>query len=119
MTMQPTAQPAAQQSLQPAVLRIGDYVLYRDADRYWAGEPNHTFVCCVTRVIEVSHRMRFLDLVCLKTKCPVKDVSPDYLRFLPPADAMRDIDNAPLDDDTVLTSAAIAWLRQQYGKTTV
>lgn len=41
-------------------------------------------------------------------------VSADYMRLLPPADAMRDIDTAPLSepDAGALSAAAVAWLRR-------
>ncbi|MFE9637241.1 hypothetical protein [Streptomyces sp. NPDC006463] len=54
-----------------------DFVLYRDPERFWRGEANHTFVCRVSRVnTYVSGGIRYT---------------------LPPADAMRDIDTAPLN----------------------
>ncbi|MFC9431626.1 hypothetical protein [Streptomyces sp. NPDC056987] len=116
-----TLQPSTQvDPLQQTVYRTGDYVLYRDGDKFWAGKPQHTFVCRVLRVFEIDAVTWRYQLLCLTTRGTVASASPAYMRLLPPLDAMRDIDTASLDDeDTVLTAAAIAWLRQQYGKSTV
>jgi hypothetical protein len=44
----------------------------------------------------------------------VGGIDPDYIRLLPPADAMADIDVAPLSepDTGAMSPAAVAWLRQ-------
>ncbi|MFL4902788.1 ParB/RepB/Spo0J family partition protein [Streptomyces sp. MMS24-I2-30] len=48
----------------------------------------------------------------------VGGVDPDYMRLLPPADAMADIDVAPLSepDTGAMSPAAVAWLRQHLGQ---
>ncbi|MFB7260635.1 hypothetical protein ACFCXH_00470 [Streptomyces nojiriensis] len=93
-----------------------DFVLYRDPVRFWGGEPDHTFVCRVSRVdTYVSGGVRY-------TLLPVKggvinDARGEYMRLLPPADAMRDIDTAPLNTAGAvdgMTAAAMAWLTQQH-----
>ncbi|MFG2895066.1 hypothetical protein [Streptomyces sp. NPDC048248] len=40
------------------------------------------------------------------------------MRLLPPADAMRDIDTAPLSepDSGAMTPAAVVWLRQHLAR---
>ncbi|MCL7382192.1 hypothetical protein [Streptomyces sp. 35G-GA-8] len=103
---------------QQTTYRTGDYVVYRDADKFWAGEGGHTFVCRIIASWKASQLFLRYDLVCLKTHRVIKDASPDYMRLLPPLDAMHDIDTAPLGEDTALTPAAVAWLRQQYTETT-
>ncbi|MGR4884016.1 hypothetical protein ACIPUC_32000 [Streptomyces sp. LARHCF249] len=93
-----------------------DFVLYRDPERFWRGEPNHTVVCRVSWVnTYVSGGVRY-------TLLPVKggvinDAQGAYMRLLPPADAMRDIDTAPLNTVGAadeMTAAAMAWLTQQH-----
>ncbi|MEU8622777.1 hypothetical protein [Streptomyces sp. NPDC048623] len=93
-----------------------DFVLYRDPERFWRGEANHTFVCRVSRVVTyVSGGTRYALL-------PVQgglinDAMGEYMRLLPPADAMRDIDTAPLNAEGAadeMTAAAMAWLTQQH-----
>ncbi|MFE9468814.1 hypothetical protein ACFYNW_35345 [Streptomyces virginiae] len=93
-----------------------DFVLYRDPERFWRGEANHTFVCRVSRTnTYVSGGVRY-------TLLPVQggvinDAMGEYMRLLPPADAMRDIDTAPLNTVGAadeMTAAAMAWLTQQH-----
>ncbi|MEU9233565.1 hypothetical protein [Streptomyces subrutilus] len=93
-----------------------DFVLYRDPERFWRGEANHTFVCRVSRTnTYVSGGVRY-------TLLPVQgglinDAMGEYMRLLPPADAMRDIDTAPLNTAVPadeMTAAAMAWLTQQH-----
>jgi hypothetical protein len=45
-------------------------------------------------------------------------IDPDYMRLLPAADAMHDIDTAPLTepDTGAMTPAAVAWLTQHLSK---
>ncbi|MFF8790832.1 hypothetical protein [Streptomyces sp. NPDC015125] len=93
----------------------GDFVLYRDAHRFWQGQPNHTFVAQVERSWRHAGTGKVLvDLVELSGNRFVGGVDPDYLRLLPPADAMADIDTAPLAeaDAGAMSPAAVAWLRQ-------
>lgn len=85
----------------------GEYVLYRDPNLFWAGKPGHTFPCRV--------ELDLIDLTLrdLRTGREIADVDPDYVRPLPAADAMRDIDVAPLSTDHPgLNPAAVAWLHQ-------
>ncbi|WP_228978438.1 hypothetical protein [Streptomyces sp. DH12] len=103
-------EPAAGQAA--AVFNRGDFVLYRDPSRFWAGEPGHTFPCRV----EKAWASGDYELTELKTLRPIYGALPQYMRLLPPADAMRDIDTAPLQADGAaaeMTSAAMAWLAQQ------
>jgi len=88
----------------------GDFVLYRDPELFWSGQPGHTFVC------RVSGRWtgdRY-DLVELATGRCVDRVEATFMRLLPAAEVMRDIDTAPLNepDPASMTPAAVAWLRQ-------
>jgi hypothetical protein len=85
----------------------GEYVLYRDPALYWAGKPDHTFPC------QVELDLIDLTLRDLRTGREISDVDPDYVRPLPAAGAMRDIDEAPLATDYPdLNPAAVAWLEQ-------
>lgn len=91
-----------------------DYVLYRDPVRYWGGQTGHSVVCRVTRVVPFGKEERY-HLVTLNHE-PIKSVRGGYLRLLPPSDAMRDIDLAPLNNAAFIdefTSAGAAWLAQQ------
>ncbi|GAA1552860.1 hypothetical protein [Streptomyces globosus] len=93
--------------------KVGDHVLFRDPSLFWAGKPSHTFVCRV----EHAWLSGGYDLVCLNTRRKVSQADPDYMRLLPPADAMRDIDTAPLHADGAaddMTAAALAWLTQHH-----
>ncbi|MFF8960801.1 hypothetical protein [Streptomyces sp. NPDC014894] len=95
------------------VFKQGDYVLYRDPARFWTGQPNHTFVCRIETVWATGLHT----LTALHTGRAVYGVKSDYMRLLPPLDAMRDIDTAPLNTGTGaddMTAAAMAWLTQQH-----
>jgi len=96
------------------IYRIGDFVLYRDPEAFWLGLPGHTRVC---RVVE-SHYDLFFDLVEAGSNQRINRVRPCYMRLLPAAEAMRDIDTAPLrePDATAMSPASVAWLRQQVSK---
>ncbi|MFC7924484.1 hypothetical protein [Streptomyces cinereoruber] len=98
------------------VYRKGDYVLYRDPEKFWAGKPGHTFVC---RVGEVWSDGTY-NLAPLASEYRITHVRPDYMRLLPPIDVMRDIDTAALHGDgaaDAMTAAAFAWLAQQHATT--
>ncbi|MFI8426029.1 hypothetical protein [Streptomyces sp. NPDC085479] len=93
--------------------KVGDHVLFRDPSLFWAGKPGHTFVCRV----EYAWLTGGYDLVCVNTRRKVSQAAPEYMRLLPPIDAMRDIDTAPLHADGAaadMTAAALAWLTQQH-----
>ncbi|MFJ6792017.1 hypothetical protein [Streptomyces angustmyceticus] len=97
----------------------GDFVLYRDAGRFWQGQPNHTFVARVERAWRHAGSGKVLcDLIELSANRHVGGVDPDYLRLLPPADAMADIDTAPLaePDAGAMSPAAAAWLRRHLAQ---
>ncbi|MFH9016100.1 hypothetical protein ACH4C6_32565 [Streptomyces sp. NPDC017943] len=96
------------------VFTVGDYVLYRDPALFWAGKPGHTTIC---RVAWAGGHRYTLEPV---TGGLVREVQGDYLRLLPPIDAMRDIDTATLSDDAVadgMIAGASAWLSQQHVST--
>ncbi|MFD4260757.1 hypothetical protein ACFWR9_24820 [Streptomyces sp. NPDC058534] len=109
----PFSTPAA--TAAATAFKVDDFVLYRDPERFWRGEPGHTFVCRVSAVL------RFTNGGCRYNLLPVtgglvREVQGDYMRLLPPADAMRDIDTAPLNGDAAaddMTAAAMAWLTQK------
>ncbi|MFE1545513.1 hypothetical protein ACFW61_34355 [Streptomyces microflavus] len=113
------------QTMQPAVrpqthYRKGDLVLFRDVERFWLGLPGHTFIGRVERSWTNIHSHKLLyDLMELTVNGPRarSGIDPDYMRPLPAADAMRDIDTAPLSepDTGAMTPAAVAWLRQHLG----
>ncbi|MER7832203.1 hypothetical protein [Streptomyces sp. NPDC095602] len=109
-------QPRFRPTTTPTVtFHAGDMVLYRDADRFWAGEPGHTFVCRVVR----TEPDGTYELSNVKTLHRIVGARADYMRLLPPADTMRDIDTAPLNTDGTaadMTSAATAWLAQQSAR---
>ncbi|WP_329595900.1 hypothetical protein OG195_44850 (plasmid) [Streptomyces sp. NBC_01362] len=93
----------------------GDFALFRDAKKFWAGQPGHTFVGRVERSWRHPETRKVLyDLVELSSNRPVAGVDPAYMRLLPAMDAMYDIDTAPLSepDTGAMTPAAVAWLRQ-------
>ncbi|WP_411575192.1 hypothetical protein [Streptomyces fradiae] len=99
----------------PVTFYAGDMVLYRDAVRFWAGEPGHTVVCRVVR----TEPDGTYELSNVKTLHRIVGARPEYMRLLPPADTMRDIDTAPLNTDGAaaeMTSAATAWLAQQSAR---
>ncbi|MDQ1033639.1 hypothetical protein QFZ75_000055 [Streptomyces sp. V3I8] len=108
-------QTAAQQS---TMFRNGDFVLYRDPVRFWRGEPNHTFVCRIDNVLDyTSGQTRYRLTPLTGERGAIREVCGEYMRLLPPVDAMRDIDTAPLNTDLVaddMTPAAVAWLTQQH-----
>ncbi|GGV51270.1 hypothetical protein [Streptomyces spectabilis] len=97
----------------------GDVVLFRDAERFWLGQSGHTFVGRVVRAWRQAYTGKVLyDLVELSGNRHRSGIDPDYMRLLPPADAMRDVDTAPLSepDTGAMTPAAVAWLRQQLAQ---
>ncbi|TXJ83323.1 hypothetical protein E2C11_07585 [Streptomyces lavendulae] len=108
------------QAVQPKVTYTkGDIVLFRDVERFWLGESGHTFVGRVERSWRSIDTGKLLyDLVELSGNRHRAGIDPDYMRLLPAADAMRDIDAAPLSepDTGAMTPAAVAWLRQHLGK---
>lgn len=96
--------------------KIDDFVLYRDPAMFWAGKPDHTFVCRVSNVVRYTNGECCYNLLPV-TGGLIREVQGDYMRLLPPADAMRDIDTAPLEGDGAadgMTAAALAWLTQQH-----
>lgn len=104
------------QSTTPAIVfkfKRGQFVLYRDAAMFWTGQAGHTFVCRIDRAwMDGTY-----DLTAVATGRFIHYASADYMRLLPPLDAMRDIDTAPLNSDALaddMTAAAIAWLTQQH-----
>lgn len=94
----------------------GDFVLYRDPARFWRGEQAHTFVCLIEDVRNYTNAQTRYRLSPL-TGGVIPEARGEYMRLLPPADAMRDIDTAPLNTDMVaddMSAAAVAWLTQQH-----
>lgn len=88
----------------------GDYVLYRDADRYLSGHPDHTQVC---KVLPYGQHQRGCSTIEVLATGEVIAFAPiAYMRALDPAELMHDIDTAPLDalGDGRLMTAAGAWL---------
>ncbi|MEU2391920.1 hypothetical protein [Streptomyces sp. NPDC007369] len=103
----------ARSTTESTKFKVGDHVLFRDPSLFWAGKTGHTFVCRVTYAWLTGG----YDLVCLNTGRKVSQANPDYMRLLPSADAMRDIDTAPLHAEGAvddITAAALAWLTQQH-----
>ncbi|MFF4534243.1 hypothetical protein ACFY1P_33850 [Streptomyces sp. NPDC001407] len=99
--------------------KVDDYVLYRDPAKFWRGEPGHTIVCRIDGTINYTSGVRY-DLVPV-TGGWIRGAQGDYMRLLPPVDAMRDIDTAPLKTDGDvggMTAAAVAWLTQHTATTT-
>ena len=97
----------------------GDFVLFRDVERFWLGKPGHTFVGRVERSWQHADTGKVLyDLTELSGNGARAGIDPDYVRLLPPADAMRDIDTAPLTepDSGAMTPAAVAWLTQHIAQ---
>ncbi|MGD9482873.1 hypothetical protein WDH52_06360 [Streptomyces sp. TRM70308] len=95
---------------------VDDYVLYRDPTKFWRGEAGHTAVCRVTHVERSGSGTVRYTLQTL-TGGLLRGAQGAYMRLLPPADAMRDIDTAPLHSATAtddMTAAAVAWLTQQH-----
>ncbi|MFE7111117.1 hypothetical protein ACFU98_42830 [Streptomyces sp. NPDC057575] len=101
----------------PVTYRCDDYVLYRDPEKFWLGKAGHTVVCRVERVIPFTSGEIRYDLAPLNgVNHVIKQARSPYMRLLPPADAMHDIDTAPLDTDTGaadMAPAAVAWLTAQ------
>jgi hypothetical protein len=105
----------AQDTRQTTNYTKGDLVLFRDAERFWLGKPDHTFVGRVERGWRHADTGKVLfDLVDLSGGRFRAGIDPDYMRLLPSADAMHDIDTAPLSepDTGAMSPAAVAWLRQ-------
>ncbi|MFF7986987.1 hypothetical protein ACFZDK_49275 [Streptomyces sp. NPDC007901] len=97
----------------------GDMVLFRDVERFWLGLPGHTFVGRVERDWRHADTGKVLyDLTELSSNRARAGIDPAYMRLLPPVDAMRDIDTAPLTepDSGAMTPAAVAWLTQHLAK---
>ncbi|MGW1520777.1 hypothetical protein [Streptomyces sp. NPDC002287] len=94
------------------VFQKGDYVLYRDPALFWAGKPDHTFICRITQPwVNDTYHLLSLD------GRTIHAAQAAYMRLLPPVDAMRDIDTAPLNTAGAadeMTAAAMAWLTQQH-----
>ncbi|MEO3978071.1 hypothetical protein [Streptomyces sp. CAU 1734] len=113
-------QPHTQQAATARAAYIkGDMVLVRDAERFWLGLPGHTFVGRVERSWRHADTGKLLyDLVELSASRVRAGIDPDYMRPLPAADAMHDIDTAPLSepDTGAMTPAAVAWLRRHLGQ---
>ncbi|MFG2910910.1 hypothetical protein ACGF13_38420 [Kitasatospora sp. NPDC048286] len=112
---QPTVQPHTTPA--PAKPRPGTYVLYRDADRYLAGNPDHTQVC---KVLPDPHLPQDkAPLRVLATDEVIRYAPVAYMRPIDPAELMHDIDTAPLDTlgDGRLMTAAGAWLTLQHRQT--
>ncbi|MFB7668324.1 hypothetical protein ACFC1R_31135 [Kitasatospora sp. NPDC056138] len=110
--MQPTTQPQTTQA--PDKPLPGTYVLFRDADRYLAGHPDHTQVC---KVLCDSHYLKDKATVqVLATDEVIRYAPVVFMRPLDPAELMHDIDTAPLDalGDGRLMTAAGAWLALQH-----
>ncbi|MGW3652488.1 hypothetical protein [Streptomyces sp. NPDC000878] len=108
-------QPRTQTTPTQTSYKKGNLVLFRDAERFWLGLPGHTFVGRVERSWRHADTGKVLyDLVELSGNRARAGIDPDYMRLLPPADAMHDIDTAPLTepDTGAMTPAAVAWLRQ-------
>jgi hypothetical protein len=97
----------------PKDFRVGDYVLYREPERFLTGQPDHTVVAIVWD--NFSHGRDQVPIVVLPSR-QERNVDPRFLRLIPAADIMRDIDEAPLQGDVgEFLPAAVAWLRQQGG----
>ena len=97
----------------------GDLVVFRDVERFWLGKAGHTFVGRVERSWRHADTGKVLyDLTELSGNRARAGIDPDYMRLLPPADAMHDIDTAPLSepDTGAMTPAAVAWLRQHLAQ---
>ncbi|MFD7761872.1 hypothetical protein [Streptomyces microflavus] len=116
MAQQPQTQPAVRPQIH---YRKGDMVLFRDVERFWLGQPGHTFVARVERSWTNTHNGRLLyDLTELSGNRARAGIDTDYMRPLPATDAMHDIDTAPLSepDTGAMTPAAVAWLRQHLAQ---
>ncbi|MFI5987508.1 hypothetical protein ACIBEA_42405 [Streptomyces sp. NPDC051555] len=112
-------QPHAPTGSTQAVYTKGDIVLFRNVERFWLGKPEHTFVGRVERSWRhVDTGQVLYDLTELSSLSYRAGIDPDYMRPLPPADAMHDIDTAPLSepDTGAMTPAAVAWLRKHLAR---
>ncbi|MFJ7280282.1 hypothetical protein [Kitasatospora sp. NPDC098663] len=110
--MQPTTQPHTTPA--PAKPLPGTYVLYRDADRYLTGNPDHTQVC---KVLSYGQQQPDRSTIEVLATGEVLHLAPiAYMRELHPAELMHDIDTAPLDTlgDGRLMTAAGAWLALRH-----
>ena len=94
-----------------AALPVGTYVLYRDADAFLAGLPDHTRIGRVIHDAANAWNRSTIEFV--GTSEVLRSISLEYLRVIPAAEIMADIDTAPLATltDAGPLSAAMAWLR--------
>lgn len=93
--------------------RVEDYVLYRDPEKFWTGQAGHTAVCRVTAIVRFSSGERRYALNRLDGRGVIGQARARYMRLLPPADVMHDIDTAPLTAGTGVAdmpAGAVAWL---------
>jgi len=103
-----------------APLPVGTYVLYRDADRFLAGLPDHTRIGRVVPDATYITHADFATVQFLDGDMRVLRAAPRaYLRVIPAAEIMADIDTAPLAllDQAGPLSAAAAWLVQSRRST--
>jgi hypothetical protein len=85
-----------------------DFVLYRDPIKWLNGVDGHTRVY---RVETAAHSR--LVLVDIATGARIIDADRQYVRPIPAAYIMRDVDTAPLASEYPdLTPALVAWLQQ-------
>ncbi|WP_369211207.1 hypothetical protein [Streptomyces flavofungini] len=104
---------SAQSTTTITTFQQDDFVLYRSPSLFWTGKAGHTFVCRVERC-RMDGRY---DLTAVATGDFVPAARPEYMRLLSSADAMADIDTAPLragDAADGMNAAALAWLTQQH-----
>ncbi|MET9813181.1 hypothetical protein [Streptomyces sp. NPDC006355] len=95
----------------PQVFEVGEYVLFRDPERFLTGQPDHTVVAVVWDTF--SHGPGRVPIRVLPSRVE-RTVDPRFLRLIPADAIMRDIDTAPLAGDVRdLCPAAVAWLEQQ------
>ncbi|MEW2527536.1 hypothetical protein [Streptomyces sp. NPDC047071] len=97
----------------------GDIVLFRVPEKFWLGQSGHTYIGRVERSwLHPDTRKVHYDLTELSANRARAGIDPDYMRLLPPADAMHDIDTAPLSepDAGAMTPAAVAWLRRHLAQ---
>ncbi|WP_030423262.1 hypothetical protein [Streptomyces sp. NRRL F-5065] len=112
--------PLFTQSATVTSFAVDDFVLYRDPARFWTGQAGHTFVCRIARIVRFTNAPSRYDLQPVTDSGLIPGVQSGYLRLLPPVDAMRDIDTAPLRSDSAvddMTAGAMAWLAQQAATT--
>lgn len=86
------------------MFKQGDFVLYRDPQKYWTGQSGHTFVCRVVRACPGNA----YDLIPLPSGRQICFADPAYMRHLPPAHAMRDIDTELLTGDSAANDMIMA-----------